>query len=305
MIFALPLLGTACAPLPETGDLFLVAVSSYEVEALTATAAVDGVIFGPCDRGEVVEVLIGFRLNLLQPEPVPVPTDNYCDLGVRFTPDPFRGSIRLQLELADGTQARVALDPGLATRTRELAFDVETKGILALDLDLLLEPDDLHELRELPQPIDLGPDSAFSQRLASRVGDALVYLESPEVGSVTYVELWPRFDFTLSGRIDVEGCRQGPLIVVHPDASSDGAGTGDDDPNGGGTDPGNGSQEPSPRPRRGDGCSGGGCEGSSGCGRGGGCRAGCSPDCATVPLAPAAWAALVGLVLLRRRRGQG
>jgi uncharacterized membrane protein YgcG len=313
LLTALPVLALAfagsCDRRPETGDLFLVVVGSHSATPLSATASVDSLLFGPCDGSGVVEVLVGFRLNLLQPEPLPVPVDTYCDLGARFAADPFHGAIRLAFQTPDGSAYRVALDPGLATRAREATFDVDTKGILALDLDLLLDPDHFDLLQALPQPVDLPPSHPIAQDLSARVGDALVLLPSPEAAATTYVELWPRWDFSISARIDVEGCREGPLIVRHPDASSDGAPIGPAPIDPGGDDP---SPRP-PRPERsgcgacggsggsggGDGCGGGG---SAGCGSSG-CSAGCNPDCSTVPLAPAAWAALVGLVMIRRRRG--
>ncbi|TVQ91567.1 MAG: hypothetical protein EA397_09500 [Deltaproteobacteria bacterium] len=299
----------ACAPAPETGDLFFVAVGSHDVEPQSVTAAIESYYFLACGDVSVTEVLVGYRLNLLQPEPMPVPVDLYCTLGVELARDPLTGSLRIAGQLNDGREFRVAMDPGLVTREREIPYQVHTKGILALDFDLLFEPADIAELQAMPEPIDLPTDDPLSVSLARRVGDALVFLDSPEVASQTYVEFWPPFDFSVSADIRVEGCgRNAPLVVVNPRSdphddpqdSDDTTVPSDSTPSDATpSDPTAGS-DPDARPprRQSDGC---GCAGESGCGSGG-CRGGCNPDCATLPLAPAGWAAFLGFLILRRRQ---
>lgn len=296
----------SCDRPPDTGDLNLVAVGSYDVVPLSATAAVDSVVFTPCGTDDLVEVFVGFRLNLLQPEPVPVPVDTYCRAGVRFASDPFDGALRIQGELADGTVFRMALDPGLATRSVDVAYEIDTEGILALDADLLFSPAQIDAIAAEPSPIDLAPDHPISQQVAAGVGDALVWLPSPDEAARVYVDLWPGFDFSISARMNIEGCRAGPMVVRHPDASTDGATPGIEDPIEPGDDPANGGDGGDDAGDRGSGCGGGsGCGSGSGSACGSGCSAGCDADCSSLSAAPFLWGALLALGAIRRRRRAG
>lgn len=299
----------ACGPpAPATGDLFLVAVGSHDLRPVTATAAVDSYYFQPCGTSDINEVLVGFRLNLLEPEPMPVPIDSYCAYGVEFPRDPFSGAIRLQAQLPDDRTFRVALDPGLATSDRELRYREDTKGILALDLDLLFEPEDIAAIVDMPDPVDIDPSHPLAETLAARVGDALVYLPSPQEAAGIYVELWPSWDFSVSASLNIEGCRgDGPMAARPAPGGSSGehsdSGVRPTDPDRP-VDSGSDSRPPRDRSQScgGDsaGCGGCGGSGSAGCGSGG-CSAGCNPDCSTLSLAPMGWIALLGFLLLRRR----
>ena len=284
----------ACTGPVPVGDLDLVVVGSASVFIEEGTAAVDQLVLGPC-TGDIQTVWVGYRMNLLVPEPLPVPVDEYCDVGLEFATDPFDGSLHLAGTTAMGTAFRLALDPGLATRQREFGYTVDTESLLVLDLALLLDPADVDAIDAMDEPVDIGPDDPLAEALADRVGDALVFYETPDQARGVYLDLWPDFDLSIDADVHVNGCTvDGPLIYEPPD---DPAGEPVDRP---------GSDGPDPDPSRSGGCDGdGGCDGGgcsgSGCGdAGAGCD--CGAACATGGFVPVWWLALVGFVVLRRRR---
>lgn len=292
VLLALLVLG-GCAEAVPVGDLDLVAVRSNQIEVDSATAAIEQLVLGPC-AGEVQSVWVGYRMNLLRPEPLPVPVDSYCDVGLEFATDPFDGSLRLSGTTAAGTPFRIALDPGLATREREFAYLVDTESILALDMALLFSDDAVDAIDAMEPPVDLGPDAPLAETLAERVGDALVFFETPQAARAFYVDLWPDVDLSIRASVDVSGCNvDGPLIYVPPD-DSESTPVSEPEPNEPGTDP--------PPPNSSSGCGDGGCSGGDGSSPGCDCGGGCDAQCATGGFAPVASLAIVGFISLRRRR---
>ena len=50
-------------------------------------------------------------------------------------------------------------------------------------------------------------DDGLAGTLADRVGDALVWFDSPDEAANVYVDLWPDFDFSIDADVEVGGCR--------------------------------------------------------------------------------------------------
>lgn len=292
---ALPLLLLGCAQAPVVADLNLVAVPSAFVEVQQATVALDRLVLGPCD-GEPLEVLVGYRLNLLQPEPIPVPVDTYCEVGLELAPDPFDGALRLQGRTSS-TDFELRLDPGLVVRDRSVGFGLDSEAILALDLALFLETQQLDALEDRELPVTVEPDDPLAPELEERIAPALVFLSSPEEAASTYVDLWPDFDFSVEARVDASGCDGGAGTVVYEPPSVD-----PPDPIATPVD----GEDPPPTRSGGDGCGscagdGRGCACGGGEGRGCGCGGGCDAACSTSGFAPVGWVALLALVTVRRR----
>ncbi len=313
------LLLAACANPPPVGDLDLVVVGSSAITPSSATMALDRLILGPCaaegQAGSNVEILVGYRMNLLRPEPLPVPVDTYCRLGLGLAADPFDGSLRIGGTTAMGTSFTLALDPGLTVREHEVPYTVDTQGILALDLALLFEPSDVDALDAMGSPAVVSPDDALAEKLAEQVGDALVFFDSPQEAAATYIDLWPDFDFSISARLTVEGCQSGAPLAADPQTphteplnggDTGGADTSGEDTGEGDTSDEDTSEAPVEPPA--------GCDGGSGCGSGSGCQgrsgsacsgsdcgAGCSASCATGNFVPVGWAAFIAFLAHRRR----
>lgn len=298
------LVASACTRDVPVGDLDLVAISSADVQLDTATAAVDGLVLGPCG-GQTETVVVGYRMNLLLPEPLPVPVDTYCGVGVDFSSDPFDGSLRLGGTTRGGTRFRVHLDPGLATRQREVGYTVETEGILALDAALLFDDAAIDALEAMGTDVDLAPDDALAEQLADQVGEALVFFASPDEAAAVYIDLWPDFDLSIDADVTLSGCNNNTVIFYDPPDNTTAEPVEPGEPSDGTDAPGPGDDSGGPSSGT-SGCDGSGCQGSGCAGSSGGsdcdCDSGCDAQCATGGFAPVGWVALISFVALRRRR---
>lgn len=278
------LLGLAgCAVPPETGDFDLVAVAAPGTQLTSALLDLEQLFLQPCE-GDLVEIGVWRTMNLLLPEPIGVPAGEYCEVGLGLIEAPFDGSLRIDA-VVDGQTVRLALDPGLATREISLRSSESTEGVLALDFALLLDA----ERPQVAASGEIRPDDALGEQLGERVGDALVWFETPEQAAGVYVDLWPDFDLSLEANVEVRGCdreiQSAPPTSpgAPPRSSGCGGPSGSDDgtlPTGstggsttGGTtggSTGGGSTGGGDGGGGGDAERGGGCKGSGGGGGGGG-----------------------------------
>jgi hypothetical protein len=304
----------------SNGDVVLVVLPSSDADLRVdaATAAIHRLEFEACD-GELDRAEIGYRMDLLAPDPLPAPIGTYCAVNLIFARDEDQLVVSGD---ADGSLFDLVLEPVEARVEGNVSVNELTDGVLVFDLDLLLTPADVADLAAgTPDVADLS--------MTSR--DAWAWYTSDQEAAFTIGTRWNLdIDVDIDARAHVQGCGstdplyydpKGPIAAeplpgwqpesLPPDSETGG----DSDSDSGGDSP--------PPPDRG-GCDGGGS--SSSCTSSSpsyscddptaGCADGCSgsdsscsgsdcgstsTECATGNLAPVGWAVFTTFIALRRR----